>query len=205
METIKANATTIILAVLLLIAYSFTQSKNLGTLELANEQPSPIVSRIPSDVEGIDFIITYDQKVASQDYVAEVFSSVPLTDTYAVERKVDRGLVFLVFEDMRQVEEYVIPYENISTVVKIRYDMDVYDRTDVVFTRENVVMVHTSTSNAGIFTSSYVYVLPYPETGFEYISIMRNLGNEHECQLDILYAALLFYYKTVAPFNQQVD
>ena len=75
--------------------------------------------------------------------------------------------------------------------------MDLYDRTDVVFTQENVVMVHTTTPNAGIFTSSDVYVLSYPETGFEYMSLMNAAGEGHERQLDILYAALLFYCRTV--------
>lgn len=200
MKKMKISAIVIVLSVLLFITFSCAQSKSLGVPELGNEQPSPTVMRIPSDVEGIHFVITYDQKSANQDYMAEVFSGVPLTDTYAVERGVDRGLVSLVFENMRQVEEFVIPREDISVVLQIRYDMDVYDRTDVVFTQENVVMVHTTTSNAGIFTSSDVYVLPYPETGFEYMSLMSGEGEEHKCQLDILYAALLFYYRTILHF-----
>ncbi len=201
MEKMKINAIVTILVVLLFTAFSCTRSRSSGTLEPANEQPSPTVSRIPSDVDGIDYVITYDQEFANQDYAAEVFSGVPLTDTYAVDRGVNEGLVFLVFEHMRQVEEYVIPNEDISAVVRIRYDMDVYDRTDVIFTKDNVVMVHTTTSNAGIFTSSDVYILPYPETGFEYMSLMSAAGEGHERQLDILYAALLFYYRTVAPLN----
>lgn len=196
----KISAIVIILSVLLFTAFSCAQSRSSGTLEPANERPSSIVFRIPSDVDGIDYVINCDQEFANQDYAAEVFSGIPLTDTYAVERGVDEGLVFLVFENMRQVEEFVIPHEDISAVVRIRYDMDVYDRTDVVFTQENVVMVHTTMSNAGLFTSSDVYVLPYPETGFEYISLMSAAGEEYERQLDILYAALLFYYRTVLHF-----
>ena len=160
------------------------------------------MSTQPSDLEGIDFIIIYDPNVANQDYVTKVSSSIPLTDTYAIERGADEGLVFLVFEDMRRVEEYVISHEDISAVVQIRYDMDVYNETDIVFTQENVVMVHTSTSNAGIFTSSNVYILPHPETGFEYIDLMSGAGKEHEHQLDILHAALLFYYNKVACHGQ---
>jgi hypothetical protein len=199
MKKMKGNLTVMILVVLLFIALSCSQSKSLSVPEITEEQPSRIVVRTPSDIEGIDFIITYDKVFANQDYVAEVFSSVPLTDTYAVERRVDSGSVFLVFENMRQVEEYVIPNEDISAVVQIRYDMDVYDNTDVVLTQENVVMVHTTTSNAGIFTRNDVYILPYPETGFEYISLLNGLETEHEQQFDILYAALLFYYRTVVP------
>ncbi len=198
----KINTTVIILSVLLLTAFSCAQSRSSGTIEPATGQLSPTVFRIPSDVDGIDYVITYDQEVSKKDYEAEVFSGVPLTDTYAVDRGVNEGLVFLVFKHMRQVEEYVIPNEDISAVVQIRYDMDVYDRTDVVFTQDNVVMVHTTTSNAGIFTSSDVYVLPYPETGFEYMSLMSAAGEGHERQLDILYAVLLFYNRTVTSLNQ---
>lgn len=202
MEKMKINAIVTIQVVLLFAAFSCSRSRSSGTFKLVDKQPSPTVLRIPSDIEGIDYVITYDQEFAKQDYAAEVFSGVSQTDTYAVDRGVNEGLVFLVFEHMRQVEEYVIPNEDISAVVQIRYDMDVYDRTDVVFMQDNVVMVHTTTSNAGIFTNSDVYVLPYPETGFEYMSLMSAAGEGHERQLDILYAALLFYYITVAPLNQ---
>lgn len=198
----KENVAAMTLVVMLLIVLSCSQSKSLVVPDTTEEQTSGTVIRTPSDIDGIDFIIKYDQIFANQDYVAEVFSSVPLTDTYAVERSVDSGSVFLVLENMRRVEEYIIPNEDISAVVQIRYNMDVCDNTDVILTRENVVMVHTTTSNAGIFTRSDVYVLPYPETGFEYISLLSGSETEHEQQLDILHAALLFYYRTVAPTYQ---
>ena len=204
MKITGKNASAMTLIVLLLILLSCSESKSLGVPDMAVQQPARTVARTPSDIEGINFIITYDEVFANQDYVAEELSGVPLTDTYAVERTVDSGSVFLVFENMRRVEEYIIPHEDISAVVQIRYDMDVYDRTDVVLTQENVVMVHTTTSNAGIFTGSDVYILPYPETGFEYISLFSGLETEHEQQFDILYAALLFYYRTDAPYHQQV-
>ncbi|MCD4707992.1 MAG: hypothetical protein K8S62_09665 [Candidatus Sabulitectum sp.] len=170
---------------------------SLTAAELFGCQSGTTVIRIPSDVEEIDFIITYDREAASRDYVAEAYSSIPLTDTYAVERGVDGGLVLLDFEGMRRVEEYIIPHENISAVIQIRYDMDVYDRTDVVFTRENIVMVHTAASNAGIFTGSEVSVQPYPERGSEYTGFLRGPGEGYERQVDIFHAALLFYYGTV--------
>jgi len=205
MRKMKESVAAVTLVLLFLIVLSCSQSKSLGVPEMTDEQPSKFIVRTPSDVEGIDFVITLDHEVANQDYVAEAFSSVPLTDTYAAERRVDSGLVFLVFENIRQVEEYIIPHEDISAVVQIRYDMDVYDKTDVVLTQENVIMVHTTTSNAGIFTRSDVYILPYPETGFEYMSFLSGSETEHEQQLDILYAALLFYYRTADPSYQQVE
>ena len=201
MKKVEISVILIIQSVLFFSAFSCAYSRSLEVQGLASDQSVPTVFRIPSDKEGIDYVINCDQEFANQDYAAEVFSSVPLTGTYAVERGVDEGLVFLVFEYNRQVEEYVIPHEDISAVIQIRYDMDVYDRTDVVFTQENVVMVHTTTSNAGIFTRSDVYILPYPETGFEYMSLMSAVGEGHERQLDILYAALLFYYRTVVPLS----
>jgi hypothetical protein len=79
------KATAMILAVLLFTASSCAPSENAKEPELASEQPFPIVTRVPSDPEGVDFIITYDPKVASQDYATKVSSSIPLTDTYAIE------------------------------------------------------------------------------------------------------------------------
>lgn len=178
---------------------AFAQSNFSG---LTEDKSPATVMRIPSDIAGIDFVVIYSQDASSHDYMAETFSSVPLTDPYAVEREAHRGLVFLVFENMKRVEEFVIPHEDISSLVQVRYDMDVYDKTDVIFTRDAVVMVHTTTSTAGIFTVSNVYILPFPETGFEYISLMNCAGEEHEHQLGILYGALLFYHEVVVPQNQ---
>lgn len=201
MRVRKTGTALVILTLLQFVTSSYAQSS--GSSEPSDERSSIAITGIPSDIEGIDLIITCDPEAANRDYVTETFSSIPLTDTYALERGVDRGLVFLVYEDMRQIEEFVIPHEEISSVVQIRYDMDVYDRTDVVFTQEKLVMVHSSTSNAGMFTRSDVFVLPYPEMGFECMNQIHSIGAEHERQLDLLCIALLFYCRTVVPLNQE--
>lgn len=148
---------------------SKTEIQAPGDADSANA--SQVTTRVSSDLEEIDFLITFNPETASQDYVAEVASSIQLTDEYATERQVDRGLIFL--EGTNQVESYSIPHESILAVIQVRYDMDVYDKTDVILTQENVVLVHTVASNAGLFVRSDVFLLPLPETGFEYIGLLE--------------------------------
>ena len=64
-------------------------------------------------------------------------------------------------EHSRQVKRYTIPRERIRAIVRIKHDMDVLDRVDLVFTRTVLVFVHTSHSNAGLFTGSDVYEPPF--------------------------------------------
>lgn len=153
--------------------------------------------KVPSDIEGIDLIVSYDPLSVLQDYKVEASSSVSESDSYSTERGVDNGLIFLVNEDMRKVEEYIITNEDLAAIIQVKYDMDVFDKTDIILTAENVVMVHTLTTNAGMFTRSDIYVLPLPETGFEYIDLFYRSEEVNVNQMNILYAALLFYYINV--------
>lgn len=90
------------------------------------------------------------------DYQAEVYSGVPLDDAYAKERGVDKGLVRMVFEKQRKLA-FRVPHERIKKRVRFTGEA-AGDFIDVLDTGDGFVVVETTTSNAGIFTSSDVYV-----------------------------------------------
>ncbi len=106
----------------------------------------------------------------SADYEAEVYSGVPLDGAYAKERGLSKGLVWMVFEKQRR-PAFRVPRERIRKVVRLVADdvapvMIVKTTTastprtklDVIDTQEGIVVVETVTANAGIFTTSDVYV-----------------------------------------------
>lgn len=90
------------------------------------------------------------------DYQAEVYSGVPLDDAYARERGVDKGLVRMVFEKQRKLA-FRVAHERIKKRVRFTGEGP-RDHVDVIDTEDGFVVVETTTSNAGIFTSSDVYV-----------------------------------------------
>jgi hypothetical protein len=115
--------------------------------------------RSPSDIDGVDFIVTYDAGRPARDYSAESRSSLAPGDPYAVQREADQGLVHLMNQNGRRVKRYTIARAKIRSVVRVKYDMTELDRADLVFTDGKLIVVHTTESNGGIFTSSDVYEL----------------------------------------------
>jgi hypothetical protein len=114
------------------------------------------------------------------DYQAEVYSGVPLDDRYARERGVDKGLVLMVFDKQRRAA-FRVPREKIKKRVRLATTAQAAppvivaslgassrtaaanaagDHVDVLDTDDGVVVVDTATTNAGIFTTSDVYVFP---------------------------------------------
>jgi hypothetical protein len=122
------------------------------------------------------------------DYQAEVYSGVPLSDPYAKERGLERGLVWIAFTDERQLS-FRVPKEKMKRLTRLVMDDEpksppgfalaasrsLYpaaftspadtrsypkDRVDVIDTSDGTIIVATTTSNAGIFTSSDVYLFP---------------------------------------------
>ncbi len=117
--------------------------------------------RYPSDIPGVDLVLTYDPAPLANDYAAETFSSLPDTDPYVLSRGLELGLIRLVNEHSRQAKHYTVPRAQIRALIRIKHDMAVLDRTDLVFTRTNLILVHTTSSNAGMFIGSDVYELPF--------------------------------------------
>ena len=67
-----------------------------------------------------------------KDYSAPPFTRLPYTDPYVIERGGGDGGIRLKFAGGRPVKEFVIPRREIEGIVRLRYDMDVVDWTDVV-------------------------------------------------------------------------
>lgn len=92
------------------------------------------------------------------DYQADVYSGVPLDDPYARERGLDKGLVKMVFEKQRRLA-FRVARERIKKRVRFTGEGP-RDHVDVIDTEDGFVVVETTTSSSGIFTSSDVYVFP---------------------------------------------
>jgi hypothetical protein len=91
------------------------------------------------------------------DYQAEVYAGVPLDDRYAKERGFDKGLVSMVFEKQRRIA-FRVPRGTIKK--RVRFAAGARDRLDVIDTEDGFIVVDTTTTSAGIFTTSDVYVFP---------------------------------------------
>lgn len=116
---------------------------------------APVVKPVVAVVSPALSVLESVEKPAV-DYQAEVYSGVPLDDAYARERGVDKGLVRMVFEKQRKLA-FRVAHERIKKRVRFSGEGP-RDHVDVIDTEDGFVVVETTTSNAGIFTSSDVYV-----------------------------------------------
>jgi ABC-type amino acid transport substrate-binding protein len=120
--------------------------------------------RRPSDIDGVDWIASYEAGPLPAAYRAQTACGLPLDDPYVIQRDADKGLVFLKEQHDRRVKQYTVPGARVRAIVHVKYDMAVLDRADLVFTDRpgaNLVLVHTTAENAGIFISSDIYPLAY--------------------------------------------
>jgi hypothetical protein len=85
---------------------------------------------------------------------------VSLRDPYAVKRGLDKGLVSLMNEGGRRVRTFVVPRQAIRGIVRVQWNSVIPDRADLLFEEHELIVVHTTTTNAGIFTISDVFWLP---------------------------------------------
>jgi len=111
----------------------------------------PVVAVITPSISVLETVVK-----PTVDYQAEVYSGVPLDDAYARERGLDKGLVRMVFEKQRRLA-FRVAHEKIKKRVRFTGEGP-RDHVDVIETEDGFVVVETTTSNAGIFTSSDVYV-----------------------------------------------
>ena len=144
---------SIMLSALLLALHAFVLPQNASA--------AVMTKRVHSDVAGVDFIVSCTPGPIAADYQAETGSGVTSTDPYAVQRGADKGLVTLMSEGGRRTKQYIIPQHLIRAIISVKYDVTIPDRVDLVFTPRHLVLIHTSTASAGIFTESDVYQLPY--------------------------------------------
>lgn len=120
-----------------------------------------VTKRIKSDSADADLIASCDQGPFKSDYKAQTASGVPLNGPYAVARGADKGLVFLMNAGGRRAKTFVVPHRTIRAIVSIKYDETLPDRVDLVFTARNLDVIHTFSTNAGIFVVSNVYEFRY--------------------------------------------
>jgi hypothetical protein len=148
---------------LLLLAAFFPFAIAHPTMADSRQRPTERVrtERLPGAIDTVDLVVSYEPGPPAANYEAEAGSDVPDTDPYAIERGANKGLIFLKAEGGRQVKRYSIAKGQIRAIVRVKPDMTVLERADLVFTGESVVLIHTFTSNAGIFTSSDIYPLAY--------------------------------------------
>lgn len=138
-------------------------------LVLALTLALPAVSWVsfPRDARADVTVVSTDAK-PSADYQAETYSGVPLDGAYAKERGLGKGLVWMVFEKQRR-GTFRVPKEKLRRVVRLAADdvapvmivkaaTTARTRIDVVETTEGAIAVESVTANAGIFTTSDVYV-----------------------------------------------
>ena len=134
--------------------------------------------------------------LGTNDFHAPQFTSLRYTDPYVIERGGGNGGIRLISEGGRPVKDFVIPRREIEGIVRLRYDMDVVDWTDVVIGTTNITLIHTDYANAGVFLPSDVYVFPRSKNIFDYLKIIEDEVAAKRWAMDnlkLLYPALLFY------------
>lgn len=137
-----------------------TEPVHASTAPSETRVESASTIRMSSDVDGIDLLVHCDRAIPRSGYSAETDSSVPLDSAYARERELDQGLVTMM-NSQRRTKAFLVPQERIRSAIEIRYDMDVYDKMDLLLmTAGDLIVIHTSTADAGIFTTSDVWQLP---------------------------------------------
>ncbi|GEM_PF-6414477 len=127
-----------------------------------NPVKNPLTAQIQSDLSGITITITYDSNFTHDVYVVETGSSNQDTSKYS-----DKSLIQFPCTG-QTASKYVIIPSQLTTIIKTKYDMSSYDRTDFVFTHDSLYVVNTSQTNAGLYTTSSIYVLPILDSKYEY-------------------------------------
>lgn len=154
-----------LLPLALFLAFATGQAIAAGS-DATDTHAKPVAQaeRHASDIDGVDWVASYEAGPLPVDYHAETACALPLNDPYVVQRDADKGLIFRKDEHDRRVKQYTVAGARIRAIVRVKYNMAALDRTDLVFTdspSENLILVHTTTENAGIFTSSDIYPLAY--------------------------------------------
>ncbi|WP_206950650.1 hypothetical protein [Trinickia acidisoli] len=152
------------LAVFLAVTAGQAMAADSSNMADTHTRGTVATKRQPSDIKGVDWTASYESGPLPTAYRAEAACGAPLNDPYVIAHGADKGLVFLVDQHDRRVKQYTVPGARIRAIVHVKYEMTALDRADLVFTDrpgQNLVVVHTTIENAGIFTSSDIYPLAY--------------------------------------------
>jgi hypothetical protein len=177
-----------------LTALLATMGCHLRSTDQAPQAASPnqTVLRVSQATNWPADLLVWMVDLGTNDFHAPRFTTLPYTDPYVIERGGGKGGIRLMSEEGRAVKEFAIPRREIDAIVRLRYDMDVIDTTDVVIGRSNITLIHTSFANAGVFTPSEVYVLPRSENCFDYLKVIEANAWALD-DLKLFYPALMFY------------
>lgn len=121
---------------------------------------SPVLPGQQAEASDGDYRIACEKGPPAVDYRALTESGISLRDPYAVKRGLDKGLVSLMNEGERSVRSFVVPRQAIRGIVRVQWNSAMPDRADLLFEKSELVVVYTTTTNAGIFTISDVFRLP---------------------------------------------
>jgi hypothetical protein len=136
-----------------------------------NPVKNPQTAQVQSELSGITITMTYDSNFTHDVYVVETGSAIQ--DTGKSSDK-----VLIQFPCTGQtVSKYVIIPSRLTAIIKTKYDMSSYDRTDFVFTHDSLYVVNTSQTNAGLYTTSSIYVLPTLDSKYEYETYFSGRAN----------------------------
>jgi hypothetical protein len=136
-----------------------------------NPVKNPKVAQVQSDLSGITITMTYDSNFAHDVYVVETGSAIQDSGKYSDK-------VLIQFPCTGQtVSKYVIIPSRLTAIIKTKYDMSSYDRTDFAFTHDSLYVVNTSQTNAGLYTTSSIYVLPTLDSKYEYETYFSGRAN----------------------------
>lgn len=121
---------------------------------------APLLPGQRTEAPDGDYRVACETGPPARDYHAWTESGVSLHDPYAVQRGLANGLVSLMNEGGRSVRTFVVPRLEIRGIVRVQFNSEMPDRADLLFEKRALVVVYTTTTNAGIFTISDVFRLP---------------------------------------------
>ena len=182
---------------LLLTLAAFKQRSNSSEAQTSGQTRSGL--RVARAANWPADLLVSMVDLGTNDFHAPKFTSFSYTDPYVLERGLGKGGIRLMSEGARPVREFTIPRRDIEGIVRLRYDMDVVDWTDVIIGRTNITLIHTDYANAGAFLPSDIYVFSRSENIFDYLKLIEDKASSKAWASDdlkLLYPALLFYEKS---------
>ena len=111
-----------------------------------------------SDIENVNFIIS-GKTLQQGNYIAEHSSEMSDSGQNAGNDKEDKGQIFFPCKGRWQ-HDFIVEKDKVVSVVSIKYNMDVYDKTDYVFTKDEIYEIHSFTADAGAYTQSDIQSIP---------------------------------------------
>ena len=172
-------------------------SANQQTEAGKNEITNPISDQVQSELTGITITISYDTNFAHKDYNVEAGSTAPMKTS---DNKYDEKNPVNFPCTGESMKLYRISADRVQAVIKTKYDMGVYERTDYVFTTDSLYIVNTSQKESNLPKVSYVYVLPSLDSKLEYDGYFSS--NKSLCSINkkMLYQVINFCTKNNVRF-----